>query len=431
MRVLVLGAYGLIGLEIVRALARAGHEVVGFGRSRVQGERLIPEIRWLGGDLRRLQRPDDWLAYLSGIDAVVNAAGALQDSARDDVALVQDGAIRALIGACERSGVQRFVQISAVGADAAASTAFLRTKAAADAALRASSLTWTILKPGLVISAGAYGGTALLRMLAAIPGVQPLVLADARIQTVAGADVAAAVRAVLAGVLPARRDYELVEERVRSLADVARAVRGWSGRGHAAHTLRLPRWVGAALARLADVAGWLGWRSPLRTTALVALENGVTGSPDAWRAAGGFRLMPLEETLAALPATLQERVFGRVELVFPLMVLVLAAFWLGSGCVAIVSFDAAQAILVDRVGPESAARLVGIGIALDLAVGLGLLWRRWVRRAAIASILVACGYLAAGSWLTPELWTDPLGPFLKVLPALALALAVAALADER
>jgi Na+/proline symporter len=67
----------------------------------------------------------------------------------------------------------------------------------------------------------------------------------------------------------------------------------------------------------------------------------------------------------------------------------------------------------------------------DLLIGWGLLWRKWTRRAAWASIVVAAGYLAAGTWLTPELWADPLGPFVKVLPAMALALAVAALVEER
>ena len=37
MRVLVLGGYGLIGLEISKRLFRAGHTVVGLGRSRQQG----------------------------------------------------------------------------------------------------------------------------------------------------------------------------------------------------------------------------------------------------------------------------------------------------------------------------------------------------------------------------------------------------------
>jgi hypothetical protein len=44
---------------------------------------------------------------------------------------------------------------------------------------------------------------------------------------------------------------------------------------------------------------------------------------------------------------------------------------------------------------------------------------------------MSLGYLAAGTWLTPELWLDPLGPFVKIFPSVALALAVAALTEER
>ena len=98
---------------------------------------------------------------------------------------------------------------------------------------------------------------------------------------------------------------------------------------------------------------------------------------------------------------------------------------------ALARLSEARALLVEHVGAGTAAWLVAVGIALDLAIGFALLWRRWVRRAAVASIVVASGYLVAGTWLTPELWADPLGPLLKVLPAVGLALAVAALAEER
>ena len=77
MRVLVLGGYGLIGLEIVRVLSRAGHEVMGFGRSEATGRRLAPHVAWRTGDLRRLRNAEDWARHLAGIDAVVNAAGAV------------------------------------------------------------------------------------------------------------------------------------------------------------------------------------------------------------------------------------------------------------------------------------------------------------------------------------------------------------------
>lgn len=430
MRVLVLGGYGLIGLEIVRALGRAGHEAVGFGRSEATGRRLAPDVAWRTGDLRRLTRAENWAGHLAGIDAVVNAAGALQDGPRDDLKAVHDTAIRALVAACEAQGVKRFVQISAPGAAVGARTAFLATKAAGDAAVRASTLEWAVLKPGLVISAGAYGGTTLVRMLAAFPVMQPIVLADARVQTVAGSDVAEAVRAVLAGEIPPRRDYELVADEVHTLAGVVASVRRCTGR-NAAKLVELPRWMGFALARGADLAGWFGWRSPLRTTALKALADGVTADAGPWRGAGGFPLKSLEQTLAALPATAQERVFGRAQLVFPVLVLTLAGFWPASGLIGLWQREAAESVLAGRMGQPMAQVLVGGGIAADLLIGVGLLFRKWVRRAAWASIIVSLGYLAAGTVVTPELWADPLGPFVKVFPAMALALAVAALAEER
>ncbi len=431
MRVLVVGGYGLVGQEIILALQRAGHDVAGFGRSPETGSRIAPHVRWNHGDMRRMQAAADWRSHLSGVEAVVNAAGALQDGARDDLKLVQDGAIQALIAACEAGGVTRFVQISAPGAEAGARTAFLSTKAAGDAALRASRLDWTILKPGLVISAGAYGATGLLRMLAAAPVVQPLAMADARVQTVAGSDVGRAVHAVLAGEVMSRRDYDLLEDKAHSLEELLRSMRRWVGRGDALAMWRLPGWAAFTIGWFADVAGQLGWRSPLRTSALKSLADGVTGDPAPWREAGGFRLMQLDETLRSIPATMQERVFGRAQLVFPVLLLTLAAFWLASGVIGLAQREQAEAMIAGRVGAGMAQWLVGTGIVLDLLVGWGLLWRKWTRRSAWASILVSLGYLAAGTWVTPELWADPLGPFVKVFPAMALALAVAALTEER
>jgi hypothetical protein len=157
----------------------------------------------------------------------------------------------------------------------------------------------------------------------------------------------------------------------------------------------------------------------------------VTGDASAWRAAGGFQLKTLDETLAAIPATMQERVFGRAQLVFPVLVVTLALFWIASGLIGAWRREEAMAVLDGVVSRDVAAWLVMGGAAADLLIGWGLLLRRWTRRAAWASIGVSLGYLAMGTWLTPHLWLDPLGVFVKVFPAMALALAVAALAEER
>ena len=202
MRILLLGATGLIGGAVLRALLAAGHAVTAPGRDTEAAQRRWPEAIWLRHDLSQLTDPDSWTPILAGIDAVVNCAGALQDGARDDVAAVQRDAPIARFTACTRLGIGRIVQISAVGAEPVAEGPFLRTKAEADAFLAAQPGPWIILRPGLVLAAQAYGGTALLRALAAFPLAIPLPLAEAPLQTVHVEDVADAVLAGLDGRLP-------------------------------------------------------------------------------------------------------------------------------------------------------------------------------------------------------------------------------------
>ena len=431
MRVLVLGGYGFIGREVVRRLRADGCAVVGLGRSAALGRRLAPEVDWIGADLARLTEPAAWAPHLAGVDAVVNASGALQDGAKDDLAAAQDQAIRALIAACETAGVTRLVQISAPGAAPDAGSRFMSTKGAADAALRASTLNWVIFKPGLVVGSNAYGGTSLLRLLAGVPWVQPIVLGDARIQTVAMSDVADAVARAVAGAIPMRRDYDLAESEAHALREVIGRFRAWLGFAPARMEIAAPLALGRPLARLGDLAGWLGWRAPVRTTALRVLADGVTGDPRAWEEATGRRLSSLEETLAALPAGLQERAFARAQLVFPILVLAFSGFWIASGVIGLVERRAAAAVLDGAIDASLANAVVIGGASLDILIGLGVLARAWTRRAALASIAVSAGYLVAGSLLTPHLWADPLGPFMKIVPAMVLGLAVAAMAEER
>jgi len=431
MRVLVLGGYGLIGSEVVRRLRADGLEVIGFGRSAAKGKQFAPDIDWVGADLATLVSPERWAPHLRGVDAVVNASGALQNGAKDKLGASQDEAIVALIAACAGSGTRRYVQISAPGAAVNAKTAFMRTKAKADAALRASALEWTILKPGLVVSAYAYGGTALLRMLAAFPVAQPLMLPDARLQTVAAADVAETVAVALTTDRLVRHELSLVERPIHTLAETVSAFRAWLGFRQSNMTLVIPRFVGAVVGYCADLAGWLGWRSPLRTTALEVLTGNVLGDSDQGEAALGRPLKTLAQSLDALPATMQERIFARAQLVFPALALSLAAFWIASGIVAITHANAAVRVLNHTPFEQSAMTWVVAGAILDVIIGIGVCVRATSRPAAWSAVVVSIAYIALGSWATPQLWVDPLGPFMKIIPVIALALAVAALAQER
>ena len=113
--VLILGAYGLIGAAVAEALARAGWRVIGLGRSEKAGRRHFPSERWITADLAALTTPAAWAPHLAGVDAVVNAAGALRDGPRASLETVHAEAVGALATACEQAGVARLVQISAPG----------------------------------------------------------------------------------------------------------------------------------------------------------------------------------------------------------------------------------------------------------------------------------------------------------------------------
>ncbi|MGX9143851.1 SDR family oxidoreductase [Mesorhizobium sp. 128a] len=430
-KVLVLGGYGLIGEAVVGRLARDGHDVTGLGRDISEAARRWPAVRWVAADMAGLLAAEDWLPLVAGMDAVVNAAGALQDGPRDRLDAIHRGAVVALVAACEQAGIGHFIQISAIGADLASPDVFFSTKAQGDKAVAGSSLEWTILRPGLVIAPAAYGGTALVRALAAFPGFVPAVMAGQPVQTVAVTDVAEAVSRAVAGSLPPRLSVDLVETDARSLADVLVAFRAWLGLPPAP-VVPMPSFLGRIAAVVADGLGLLGWRSPLRSAALAALARGVTGNARSWSEISDHPLHPLESTLAAMPAHVQERWFARLWLLKPVVFGCLSLFWLVSGIVGFVRQDAAAGILVSHgLSPALALGMVLAGNVADILVGAAVLVRSLARLALIGMIAITLAYLGAATALAPDLWLDPLGAMVKAVPALCLALVAMAILDER
>jgi uncharacterized protein YbjT (DUF2867 family) len=432
MRVLVLGAYGLIGFELVRALRRAGHEVVGLGRDATQRNRLPPDVQWQAADMSQLLQPAQWAAILRDIDVVVNAAGALQDSSRDALELIHHTSVAAMMQACEASGVRRVVQISAPGATADTPTEFMRSKFRGDEALRRSKLEWVLLRPGLVLAANAYGGSALLRMSAALPFAQIDVLPDAQIQTTHIDDVCALTCLAVSGDIASGSDIDVLEPTPHPLTAVTGALRAWMGWPVPRMRFAIPDWALGIVSTSADALAYLGWRSPLRSTAIRSLQQGVVGDATLATRLLGRAPYSLSETLALIPATLQERWFARLYLLMPLMLATLALFWIVSGVIGLVSLDAAAKTVTSDVVSSSAARGLVVACSfLDIALGLAVLFRAFARRACHAMIAVALGYLFFGTLLTPALWLDPLGPLVKVFPSIMLALVTSAVLEER
>ncbi|MEP9348163.1 SDR family oxidoreductase [Xanthobacter sp. KR7-225] len=428
-RVLIVGATGLIGSQIAAALAGRGHPVRGVARDVTVAARAMPSIRWSALDIGRAD-PAEWAAVLDRVDAVVNCAGALQSGPADDLVGTHARGLSALVAACERAGVRRLVHFSAMGVDRATPTEFSRSKRAGDEALTASALDWIILRPSVVLAPAAYGASALVRGLAALP-ILPVMPATAPLQPVVLEDVVETVVFFLAPAAPAKLALELAGPDRMDFSDLIRIFRAWLG-APPARELRVPKPVARALYGLGDAAGWLGWRPPVRTTAQREIARGATGDPSQWRRITAIAPRSVAAMLAAHPASVQERWFAGLYLLKPLVLVSLAIFWIGSGVASLgPGFESGIAMMQQGGASGLAVLAVLGGGAADLLVGLGICLRRTARPALVAGIAVALFYALAGSVLTPWLWLDPLAPLLKIAPVAALHLVALAILRGR
>jgi uncharacterized protein YbjT (DUF2867 family) len=189
-RIAIVGGHGQVARHLIHVLRRSDHTPVALVRNedyRAELEERGAEVRLL--DIER-QGAGDFAAAFEGCDAVVFAAGGGPDGNIERKRTVDlEGSLKSIEGA-RQAGITRFVQISAMGVDdpLPADTsdvwrAYVEAKRDADAALRTSSLDWTILRPGRLTDDPATGLVALG--------------ADVTGGDVTRADVAAVVAAVL------------------------------------------------------------------------------------------------------------------------------------------------------------------------------------------------------------------------------------------
>jgi uncharacterized protein YbjT (DUF2867 family) len=429
-RVLLLGATGLIGSAVAARLAADGHEVIGVARALDTTARRVPVAGWRLFDLRTRLSAQDWLTHLEGIEAVVNCAGSLQSSLRDSPSRVHRDAPAALWHACEQAGIKRVVHMSAIGVDRGGVTDFSRTKSEGDAALEASGLDWVILRPSVVVGRSAYGGSALFRALAALP-FHVRLPETGPIDVVQLDDVAETVARLLAPDAPSRVSLELAGPDRLSVDEIVGAYRHWLG-WKPARELRLPAFLIAPAWRVGDLIAWFGWRPPIRTTAQRELVRGAVGDGSEWERLTGIRPQRLAASLAAHPASVQERWFARLYLLKPVAIGTFAAFWLMTGIVSLtVGWDHAVTVMRMTPAADLAEPAVLGGALVDLGVGMAILFRPTAKAGLIAALTASLLYLIMGTLLLPALWADPLGPMMKVWPILALNLLSLAILDER
>jgi len=427
MRILVTGAFGFIGSHLVGALADAGHEVVCAAR---RSDRRFARFPFIPCDFSRDIGVEDWLPRLTNIDAVVNAAGILRESKGAKFDAVHHDAPLALFQACVRSGVKKVVQISALGDPR--DGAFLASKHRLDADLQKLDLQWVILRPGLVYSVrGSYGGTSLLRALAATPWLLA-VPGDGQqsLQPVAMDDLAQAVVRCVAGSGADRQQLEVVGPNPLTFETYLRSWRDWLG--IPVHRLvRIPLRLIEQLAQLGEKLG----RGPLGLTMHRMLERGnvgAAGAVEAFTRATGIRPRQLDDVLRACPSQVQDRWHARLYLLEPFLRLSLAFLFIASGIAGFRTPTGTATQLLGYLGVPSSVAPVAMGLvsAFDMALGIGIMTTHF-RRAAQLMLAVVVGYTVLLGYRMSGLWFEPFGSLVKNIPLIPTILVYLVLSDRR
>jgi len=429
MRVLVTGAYGFIGAHIVAALLAAEYQVVCAVRDARVDSRF-PRTDAVACNMAHDVHVEDWLQHLRGVDAVVNCAGILREHGADTFTAIHEQTPLALFHACQQTGIRRVIQISALGN--VADGEFVASKHRGDERLAALDLDWLVLRPSLVYSArGSYGGSSLLRGLAALPVVLPLPgRGEQKVQPIAAEDVGAAVVAALARPSFFGETIELVGPEVLTLRDYLLAWRRWLGFGPAL-ILTIP----LVIVRMVAVLGERLGNGPLGQTMTSMLERGNVGSVDAGarlRECLGLIPRPLQRALDEVPSQVQDRWHARLYFLLPTLRVLIALLWIASGVVGCLTSPASVSASAHGSALSAStllilARLTG---TLDLLLGVLCLLRWRPRLVLTLMLLMLLGYTLGIGAMWPVHWLDPLGGLLKNLPLIA-ALAILLATDER
>lgn len=149
----VTGATGFVGRHVVKELLSRGHTVRALVRSAAKAREVLPKdaagLSLVIGDVLDGKAAAE---LVKGCDACVHLIGIIREvrSEGQTFERMHVDAPRAMIEACARAGVRRFVHMSALGASPDGKAAYQKTKFQGERYVRHSGLDWTVFRPSFI-----------------------------------------------------------------------------------------------------------------------------------------------------------------------------------------------------------------------------------------------------------------------------------------
>ncbi|HEU4548942.1 MAG TPA: complex I NDUFA9 subunit family protein [Rhizomicrobium sp.] len=232
--VTVIGATGFLGRHTVRALAKAGWRIKAASRHPARGFFLRPlgsvgQIELVKCDVTDA---DSIGAAIRGSDAAVNLTGILFEKGQSFEDVQAAGAAN-VAEAAAAAGLSALVHVSAIGADPHSDSAYARTKAEGEEAVRRNFPNAVILRPSIVFGPEDSFFNKFAGMARYFPALPLIGGGKTRFQPVFVGNVAAAIAAGLDNPAARGRTFELGGPGVYSFKELMEIILRQTGRERA------------------------------------------------------------------------------------------------------------------------------------------------------------------------------------------------------
>jgi NADH dehydrogenase len=250
MRIAITGGTGFVGGHLAEALVGQGHEVVIVSRGADRRERAqvvagLPRCTLVKAG------SDDVAALVQafgGCEAVAHCAGINREIGPQTYEAVHVNGTANVVRAAEEAGVRRIALLSFLRARPSCGSGYHESKWAAEEIVRASSLEWTVLKPGMIYGRGDHMLDHLSHALHTFPlflGIGPR-----PVRPLAVGDLVTVLAAALVEGRLAHQTVAVVGPNEMGFDDAARLVAGAIGKRRA--FVRVPLPFHHALAAVAE-----------------------------------------------------------------------------------------------------------------------------------------------------------------------------------